>query len=172
MTPHQPIEHPTATTPAPRRGRAGRRHPSRVIHHFPAPAFTLIEVILAISIASLMLGVAVIGISGVQAEAELKNNATRIETTVRAALQRAIVSQQVVHVDLSAGAFGGSGSLMVKRLGDDRFRAPRGGESWEFSPSGVCEPVELRLLGKSGTIEMGFDPLTGCATKKHVIVNG
>lgn len=131
--------------------------------------FTLIEVCVAMAIGLIILGVAVMGMSGVQSEAQLKKMAARVETTARESLLKAVMNQRAVQVDLNGG-LAAEGKLQVKRYGDSVFRNPQRGEVWEFSPTGVCEPVEVRVSNDVGVIELGFDPLTGCAVRKSVIV--
>ena len=139
-------------------------------------AFTLIEVIMAITIILLVIGVAVLSISGVRDEDKLRRAASMIETTARQNLLQALNSQQTVRMELSAGAFGASdefnGMLQVRRVGEKVFRKPRRGEAWEFSPTGICEPIEVRISGPAGQIEIGFDPLTACAKRKSIQVKG
>lgn len=135
------------------------------------PAFTLLEVCLALTLATLVFGVAVLGISGLQAEAALKRSASQIETTARESLLRAVTSQRTIVLGLPGG-LGIEGRILIKRHGENEFRAPKRGEVWEFNPTGICEPLEVRLSSPAGIIELGFDPLTACAIKKNVIVNG
>ena len=139
-------------------------------------AFTLIEVIMAMTIILLVIGVAVLSISGVRDEDKLRRAASMIETTARQNLLQALNSQQTVRMELSAGAFGASdefnGMLQVRRVGEKVFRKPRRGEAWEFSPTGICEPIEVRISGPAGQIEIGFDPLTACAKRKSIQVKG
>ncbi len=146
----------------------GIRHSSFVIRH---SAFTLVEICIAMALCMLLLGISTLAISGLQDEAKLKRTASQIETRARQSLQQAIMDQRLIEVALDTGSFGGEGQLQVKRLGEKAFRNPRNGEVWEFSPTGVCEPLEVRLTSTSGVIELGFDPLTGCAVRKSVIVN-
>lgn len=120
----------------------------------------------------MLLGISTLAINGLQDEAKLKRAASQMETTARQSLQQAVMDQRLIEVALDAGAFGGDGRLQVKRLGEKAFRNPSRGEVWEFSPTGVCEPLEIRLTSAGGVIELGFDPLTGCAVRKSVIVNG
>ena len=142
------------------------RHPLK-----PAAGFTLIEVCIAMTIAMLILGVAVLGISGVQDEQNLRETAARIESTARDALLNAVAHHSPVQLALDGGIGDSGGRVEVKRYGEKSFRKPDNGEVWEFSPTGVCEPIELRVTSGSGIIEMGFDPLTGCARRKNIIVN-
>lgn len=145
--------------------RAGRR-----------AAFTLIELIMAMTITILVIGVAVLSISGVRDEDKLRRAAAVIETTARQNLLQALNTQQTVRMDLSVGAFGAGdefgGMLQVRRYGEAAFRKPKRGEAWEFSPSGICEPIEVRISGPAGQIEIGFDPLTACAKRKSIQVKG
>ena len=134
-------------------------------------AFTLIEVCIAMTIAMLILGVAVLGISGVQDEQKLRESASMIESTARDSLLKAVAEHRPVQIDIAGGIQGAGGMVEVRRYGEKSFRKPDAGEFWEFSPTGICEPIELRVTSASGVIEMGFDPLTGCARRKSITVN-
>lgn len=138
--------------------------------------FTLLEIIVAMALTLMVIGIAALSISGVRAEDKLRRAAAVIETTARQNLMQALNSQQIVRMDLTAGAFGAGdefgGMLMVRRYGESAFRKPRRGEAWEFSPTGICEPIEVRISGPAGQIEIGFDPLTACARRKSIQVNG
>lgn len=131
--------------------------------------FTLIEVCVAMAIAVLILGIATLSMAGVQGEAQLKKMAARVESLARESLLQAVMKQRVVQLSL-ADTLGAEGSLEIRRVGSKTFRPPHRGEVWEFNPSGVCEPVEIRITNSAGEIELGFDPLTGCAVKKEVRV--
>jgi type II secretory pathway pseudopilin PulG len=140
---------------------AGKRRPSA--------AFTILEVCIAMTIGLLLIGVATLAISSVQAEARLKDAAAEIEGTVRGALLDAISTHTSVQLELG-GTFGGSGQVEIIRQGETKFRKAKAGEYWEFSPTGVCEPIQLRITSEEGTIELGFDPLTACARKRNITV--
>lgn len=132
--------------------------------------FTLLEVCIAMTIGMLILGVAVLGVTGVQDEQKLRESAALIESTARNSLLQAISEHRPVQLSFGSG-LGGDGNVEVKRYGENKYRKPGSDETWEFSPTGVCEPVEIRITSTTGTIEMGFDPLTGCARKKNISVN-
>lgn len=139
-------------------------------------AFTLIELILAMTITILVIGVATLSISGVRDEDRLRRAAAVIETSARENLLRALNTQQTVRLQLTAGAFNMGedfgGMLQVKRFGENAFRAPKKGEAWEFSPTGICEPIEVRITGVAGVIELAFDPLTACTKRKSIQIKG
>jgi prepilin-type N-terminal cleavage/methylation domain-containing protein len=144
-------------------GRASQRLAPR--------AFTLLEVIVAMSIGLIVLGVSVLSISGVQDDNRLRRVATDIEGTVREALFEALSTQRPVRLALDGG-LGGEGSVMVRRYGEKKFREARQGEFWEFSPTGICEPIEVRVQHELGEVELAFDPLTGMAKRRGIIVKG
>lgn len=158
--------HEQASLPT-QRGFAVIRLSSFCILRSRPAGFTLVEVIVAMSIAMLLVGVASLSLTAVNDENQLRRAAADIEMTARDSLLKAVSSYRPVQLDLAS-----FGSVQVRRYGEKAFRAPAKGETWEFSPTGVCEPVELRITSEAGTIEMGFDPLTGCARKRNIIVNG
>ncbi|TDU64062.1 prepilin-type N-terminal cleavage/methylation domain-containing protein [Prosthecobacter fusiformis] len=135
-----------------------------------AVGFTLIEVCVAMAIGVLILGVATMSMAGVQGEARLKKMAAQVESLARVSLLKAVMDQRLVRVDLNGG-LPADGRVQVRRVGEKSFRNPQRGEVWEFSPTGVCEPVEVRVSNEAGEIELGFDPLTGCAVRKEVRVS-
>jgi type II secretory pathway pseudopilin PulG len=139
-------------------------------------AFTLIELILAMTITILVIGVAMLSISGVRDEDRLRRAAAIIETSARQNLLQALNTQQTVRFQLTSGAFNFGdefgGMLHIKRVGERTFRSPKRGEVWEFSPTGICEPIEVRVTGPAGAIELAFDPLTACAKRKSIQVKG
>jgi type II secretory pathway pseudopilin PulG len=153
-------------------------HLSSVIAHpfrRQKAAFTLLEICIAMSLVLLVIGAAVVSIEGVREEDQLKRAAALIETSARRSMLQAMQTQQIVRMDLTPSAFTDSseqgGMLMVRRVGESGFRSPKRGESWEFSPSGICEPIELRVASSFGTIELAFDPLTACVRRKSLSQN-
>ena len=60
-------------------------------------------------------------------------------------------------------------SLMVRRWGEKFFRAPEG-DLWIFEPSGICEPLAIKLLHPEGSIEMLFNPLTAKIQEQSLII--
>jgi type II secretory pathway pseudopilin PulG len=135
-------------------------------------AFTLLEVCIAMTIGILILGVAVMSVTGLQGEQQLKEVASSIESTARNSLLKAIAEHRPIQLALAGGIGGADGNVEVKRYGEPSFRKATRDEMWEFDPTGVCEPIELRITSANGTIELGFDPLTACARKKNISVNG
>lgn len=141
----------------------------------PRSGFTLVEILVVMCILVLMLGISIISISGVKEEDRLRRAVTVIETSARESLLQAVKSQQLVRMNLAKGSFGSvsdfGGKLEIRRVGEGSFREPRRGEIWEFSPTGICEPIEVRLSGPGGTVELAFDALTACAKRKSLDFN-
>ena len=59
--------------------------------------------------------------------------------------------------------------LEVRRWGDKHFRPPEG-DSWVFEPSGICEPLSVRLYHPAGVIEMEFNPLTAKVAEQWLVL--
>ena len=119
----------------------------------------------------LLLGIATLSFTGLQDEARLKRAASDMESMARQTLQKAVMEQRLIALSLDGSLGGDGGQVQVKRVGEKVFRKADKGELWEFSPTGICEPIEVRITHSEGIIEMAFDPLTACAVRKNVIVN-
>jgi hypothetical protein len=119
----------------------------------------------------LLLGIATLSFTGLQDEARLKRAASDMESMARQTLQKAVMEQRLIALSLDGSLGGDGGQVQVKRVGEKVFRKADKGELWEFSPTGICEPIEVRITHSGGIIEMAFDPLTACAVRKNVIVN-
>ena len=89
------------------------------------------------TIAMLILGVAVLGISGVQDEQKLRESAAQIESTARDSLLKAVAEHRPVQIDIAGGIQGANGNVEVRRYGEKSFRKPDQGEFWEFTFSTV-----------------------------------
>lgn len=157
--------------------RPTTRHSGFVIRHssFQRSGFTLLEILVVLGLLMVLFGVSIISISGIKEEDRLRRAVALIETTARQNLLQAVKEQKVVTLPLTAGSFGSgadfAGLLQIRRVGERAFREPKRHETWEFSPTGICEPIEVRLTGPGGTIELAFDALTACAKRKSLDFN-
>ena len=61
--------------------------------------------------------------------------------------------------------------LEVLRWGEELFRAPDG-DMWVFEPSGICEPLAIKLIHPEGSIEMQFNALTAKVQDQSLIIDG
>jgi prepilin-type N-terminal cleavage/methylation domain-containing protein len=62
--------------------------------------FTLLEICIAMAIGSLLIGVAVMGISSVNDENALQRQASRIELTARESMIKAVMDQHPIRVEI------------------------------------------------------------------------
>lgn len=159
------------------------RHSGFVIHSsfairasaLPRSGFTLLELLVVLSIITLLFGVSIISIDGIKDEDSLRRAVAMIETSARENLLTAVKDQRLVRMPLAAASFGSAsdfgGKLEIRRVGERVFREPKRGEIWEFSPTGICEPIEVRLSGPGGRVELAFDALTACAKRKTLDFN-
>jgi type II secretory pathway pseudopilin PulG len=151
----------------------------------PARAFTILEIVVAMAIAMLIVGVAVMSLKGVDRESKLRQTAARLEWTARAAMREALVRRQSQCLRLASNGYAAenpsgelrwkrlpkSGSLEIRRWGEARWRKPGPGEAWWFRPGMPCEPISIRLILPEGRYEMTFDPLTATAMDVGLAVN-
>ena len=145
-----------------------------------ARGFTLLEVLLALAAAMLVVGIAVLAVGSIGGERELKSHAGVLETTARGALQRSISSGRPIALALNSNGFSlgekshqlDQANLELRRVGEEGWRSPSAGETWTFHPSGICEPIAVRISSDVGYIEVFFDPLTASAEKTNFIVAG
>jgi hypothetical protein len=61
--------------------------------------------------------------------------------------------------------------LQVLRWGEEFYRRPEG-DMWVFEPSGICEPIGIRLIHPEGSIEMQFNPLTAKVQDQSLLIDG
>lgn len=134
--------------------------------------FTLFEILLALGIVAVLLGVTVPLVVESFGESETETITRLVEETTSAAHASALetgearrlglddrgllsLSQGVPHAELPEGW-----KLEVRRFSETRFRRPERNEFWEFNGAGICEPLALRLSGETGSVTLQFDPLT------------
>jgi prepilin-type N-terminal cleavage/methylation domain-containing protein len=138
-----------------------------------ASGFTLFEILLALGIVGVLLGVTVPMIVNSFGESETEVVSKKIEEAAKAARSSALetgesrrlglddrglvsMSASIPHAELPEGW-----KLQVRRFTETRFRRPERGEFWEFNGAGICEPIVLKLVGEEESVTLRFDPLTG-----------
>jgi len=115
--------------PAVERGRPGTSR-----------AFTLIEIIIAVAILTVILLMAVPSLEGVFADRKLRASLDGFNKLVREAQER-------------------RGSALTLTLPAALTAKPAG--EWIFWPTGTCEPAIVRFVGRAGTWTANYSPLTG-----------
>lgn len=158
--------------------------------------YTLIEITLVIFIMALFIGIAAVSFAGLSGEQDLKKPASELEIMAREAVRRAGMYEQPQVIvfektgfamryqeDASALASNGADKniwvrrtevpanmkILLKHWGMKKW-IPAAGERWIALPSGLCEPIQVRMeLGRS-YIEMEFNPLTGAIADENMEV--
>lgn len=152
-----------------------------------AQGFTLIEIVVSLFIVLLIMGISTLSFDTVVTESRLEKAATALKLTARKAMRESVekrrsyqiilmptyltVGRQLTEQEMVTGiADRPAGSrtdfedgivLRVKRWTDSGWRPPvENGDVWRFEPSGITEPLSVRLDYDDSYIEMQFNPLT------------
>jgi prepilin-type N-terminal cleavage/methylation domain-containing protein len=147
--------------------------PGRIKTPRPARGFTLFEILLALGIVGVLIGVSVPLVMESFGDSATEGVARSVEEAVQSARASALetgearrfglddrglvsLSKSIPNVELPEGW-----KLQVRRFSETRFRRPERGEFWEINGAGICEPITLKLVGEEESTTMQFDPLTG-----------
>ena len=146
--------------------------PARTECHRRARGYTLFEILLALGIVAVLLGIAVPMVSNSFQESEAESVSKLVEQTVKATHATALETGEAKLLGLderglvsrSPGIPGAElpkgWKLQVRRFTETRFRRPERGETWEINGAGISEPITLKLSGGEESVVLQFDPLT------------
>ncbi|NNE92281.1 MAG: type II secretion system protein [Verrucomicrobiales bacterium] len=157
----------------------------QICHPVPARSagFSLLEIIVALAVAMLILGGAVLTITPVNDEHQIRRTGGKIETTARKALIEAGTENRTALIvvgrdcleDETSGAewhWPEDIRILIRPPGNEKWQVPSaGGYPWRFFPQGICEPLAFRIESEAAEMEFKIDPLTGEAREERVIVN-
>ena len=134
--------------------------------------YTLFEILLALAIVAVLLGISVPLVMESMQESEIEVAEKILEESALAAhsnaLQTGVAKRLGLDerglVSMAAGIPQGQlpdgFKLQVRRFTESRFRRPGLGEYWEFNGAGICEPIALKIVGDEESAVLQFDPLT------------
>jgi prepilin-type N-terminal cleavage/methylation domain-containing protein len=142
-------------------------------------AFTLIEIIIAVAILTVILLMAVPSLSGVFADRKLRASLDGFNNLVRQAQERSVTEHRAYlivwsdkDVSVQPEAFAKDeekkavatfalekGTALTLTLPAALTEKPAG--EWIFWPTGTCEPAIVRFDGRAGTWTANYSPLTG-----------
>jgi prepilin-type N-terminal cleavage/methylation domain-containing protein len=142
-------------------------------------AFTLIEIIIAVAILTVILLMAVPSLSGVFADRKLRASLDGFNKLVRQAQERSVSEHRAYlivwsdkDVIVQPEAFAKDeekkavatfalerGTVLTLTLPAALTAKPAG--EWIFWPTGTCEPAIVRFAGRAGTWTANYSPLTG-----------
>lgn len=137
-----------------------------------SPAYTLLEVLLAIGVIAVLMGIAVPYLSQSFGKSQGEEIADEVAAAVVAVRSSAVDESEARRVQILEAGLAPAGPaspvrlpkgwrLEVRRLMESKFRKPEKNEFWTFNSAGICEPLTLRISGGNEVIELAFDPLTG-----------
>jgi prepilin-type N-terminal cleavage/methylation domain-containing protein len=144
-------------------------------------AFTLIEIIIAVAILTVVLLMAVPSLSGVLADRRLRASLDSFNNLVRQAQERSVAEHRAYlivwgdkDVVVQPETFAKDeekkvvatfslerGTVLTLTLPAALTSKPAG--QWIFWPTGTCEPASVRFAGRAGTWTANYSPLTGHA---------
>jgi len=137
--------------------------------------YTLLEIALVVTIIVLLVGAVVPLSSGFVREQRLRESVRGLLVLAKTARTEAMTTGRAAEVIFGKGGFA------LQRAGEEEpsesVRLPRGtryqllpfgadkplrpdGQRWIFQPTGLCEPLTVRIMEDEAWIEVRFDPLT------------
>jgi type II secretory pathway pseudopilin PulG len=152
-------------------------------------AFTLIEVALAMFIVVLVIGIGLPFATGMGQQSRLREPADELKTLALTARRRAVTEQKTMEIllenhgfvlreaviaDLTSRAvidpekdkteiasypLPSGVQYSIKRWDETKF-ATTADARWRFLPTGLCEPITVRLSRDEDYLEFSFNPLT------------
>jgi type II secretion system protein H len=157
--------------------------------------FTLLELTVVLFIMALFVTVAAVSFQGLDGEQVLRTPADELQRMAREAVRRAGMYEQPEVIVFEKHGFGiryrddvnatpdnGGANEWVRRVeipDDISFRMkrwgqkewkPAAGQHWMVQPSGLCEPLAVRLERGRSFIELQFNPLTGGVAEEHMSI--
>ena len=136
-------------------------------------AYTLLEVLLALGVVAVLLGITVPFIADSFGKSPGEETADAMAKAVQSvrnsALEKGEARQFAVFENgLQPGSDPDKAvwlpkgwKIEIRRMTESKFRKPARNERWSFNGAGICEPVTFKLRGPKETVELLFDPLTG-----------
>lgn len=145
-------------------------------------------------IMAIFIGVATFSFQGVTDEQILRTPAAELQRMAREAVGRAGIYEQPETIVFEKSGFGiryrGEASatgedntqywlrrvepppdmrVLMKRWGQSKW-LPAAGQTWMVLPSGLCEPLSIRLEWGQSFTEMQFHPLTGGVAEENTYI--
>lgn len=143
--------------------------------------FTLIEILVALFIVSLILAFVIPKAGNLLLQQQIRGTARKLELFAKTARTSALSEQQPYRLFFEKNSFVVEPLAKDQKENKDSFRATYRlpgevfaqtrsweEESWEkidqlnwiFQPTGICEPLHFRFSKKDAWLEMEFNPLT------------
>lgn len=155
----------------------------RTPRHRAAAGFTMLEMILVMTMVAILATSAALSISTLAKDDVLRQAAQRLRVFAKTAQREAFIERRAHLIvmtetnfflipsedpdDIKAEYFLPPGVAFRLRFRvDPDWRRPAA-EIWTFQPAGLCEPLTVQFTRDDAWIELEFDPLTGAATREE-----
>lgn len=138
--------------------------------------FTLMEIIVVMSIMMLMIGIGVASFSFVSNSDPFEEPVARLRKMSKYALQAAVIQHRSMKIAFDKTGFtligatdgGGGGSytlpggmkMQILHFGGKQWEKAEN-QVWPFGEQGICEPIRIRFLNDTDHVDLAFHPLTG-----------
>lgn len=138
-------------------------------------AYTLIEIMLVMALIALLLGTAVPLVSGFSREQKLRDVVRELLVMAKTARTDAVTTGHAAEIVFGKRAFSlrrsdetepgrtetipAGMAYTLRAFGAEKAQKPDG-QRWVFQPSGLCEPITVRVVDDDAWMEVRFDPLT------------
>jgi prepilin-type N-terminal cleavage/methylation domain-containing protein len=157
--------------------------------------FTLMEVTMVLLIMSILVGYMAFAFSSLDRNQSLNESAAELEKLAHQASRSSTVldrefrirfkPRQFYALEHSPDDFGvyrevdpqhfwalpPKVKLQIRRWGEKSWANPEGeGDDWIFSPSGISEPLSVRLTMENAFVELDFNPLTGTVEERRSFI--
>lgn len=145
----------------------------------PVSGFTLLEIIVVMTIMMLIVGIGYASFSFFDDEDPFEKSAQQLTQMSKHALNTAVLQHRGMIISFGENQFGivgdssaGMGSYTVPAEMKIQLKRWQGkdwedaeGQIWRFGEQGICEPLKVRFEIKNvGSREVTFHPLTGGST--------
>lgn len=162
------------------------QHPRGNVHArsrrpLSAGGFTLLEMIIVIGLMVVLMGLAALSFASLEDNDPLTGPSDKLIRMAKQANRAAIVQGRPIVIAFDKGQFGfvgesagEDGSCPIPKEMKVNYQRWNGGRkfisatgvNWVFFPTGICDALRFQFVTTEGTVEVGFNPLTGSVTEQ------
>ena len=145
-----------------------------------ARGFTLLEMLIVISLMVVMAGVGAWSFAGFDEEKSVRQPGDELIRMAKQAVRAAAVESRPFSIQFSETGFAVAGFqdkgsftldeatvISLLRWGEKDW-TPAAGQTWMFGANGLCDPLRVRIESPAAKLEMTFNALTGSPTEQKL----